>query len=117
MVPDTCIGLPSDDQSDVSPLCINHPVMPCTILLETITDLSNFNHNAPYLLLAILLYSSAPTLRLERVGKNSVTHGCQSDSLCPMRSFRSIHDKKLKKNHTNVVVVSSWSVETPWLGT
>ena len=61
----------------------------------------------------------AHSLRLERawVGKNSVTHGCQSDSLCPMRSFRSLHVKKLKKNHTNLVVVSSWSVETPWFGT
>ena len=55
-VPDTCVGFPSDYRSDVSPLCINHPVMPCTILLGTTTDLSNFNHNAPYLLLAILLY-------------------------------------------------------------
>ena len=34
-----------------------------------------------------------------------------------MRSFRSLHVKKLKKNHTNLVVVSSWSVETPWFGT
>ena len=37
-------------------LCINHPVMLYTILLGTTTDLSNSNHNAPYLLLAILLY-------------------------------------------------------------
>ena len=41
---------------------------------------------------------------------------CQSDSLCPMRSFRSIYDKKLKKKNKNPVAVSSWCVETPWLG-
>ena len=33
-----------------------------------------------------------------------------------MRSFRSIYDKKLKKKNKNPVAVSSWCVETPWLG-
>ena len=41
----------------------------------------------------------------------------QKASIHPTWSFRSIHVKKLKKNHTNLVVVSSWSVETPWFGT